>query len=175
MSLLENTIIVFLSDHGTHIGDYGLLQKQTFYEPVVKVPFILCYPSKFASGIAIETPVETRWLLPSLLELLGIDVLEDCKSESLADTLIFGVEPIEKPVFSEFTLGTFGIREDNKLVMVINHNWKFSTCISEKISDCCLYNMREDPYELKNLFSDESYKKLVEGLLSLIIKHLRLL
>jgi len=171
-SLLDNTIVVFLSDHGTHIGDYGLLQKQTFYEPVVKVPFIIWYPLKFASGVEIETTVETRWLLPSLLDLLGIDVLSKCRSESLADTFLFGTEPYKGPVFSEFTLGSFGIRENDRLVMVINGKWKFFICIDSDIDDYCLFNIEEDPYELVNLSFKEEYKDIVIECLSLINRHL---
>lgn len=171
-SLLDNTIVVFLSDHGTHIGDYGLLQKQTFYEPVVKVPFIIWYPLKFASGVEIETTVETRWLLPSLLDLLGIDVLSECRSESLADTFLFGTEPYKGPVFSEFTLGSFGIRENDRIVMVINGKWKFFTCIDSDIDDYCLFNIEEDPYELVNLSFKEEYKDIVIECLSLINRHL---
>ncbi|MBC7321290.1 sulfatase-like hydrolase/transferase [bacterium] len=171
-SLLDNTIVIFLSDHGTHLGDYGLLQKQTFYEPVVKVPFIVWYPSKFASGIEIVTPVETRWLLPSLLELFDINVLEDCKSESLADTFCLGIEPPQKPIFSEFTLGSFGIRENDKLIMLINKEWKFFVCVTSEISDCCLFNMNEDPYELTNLYYIEDYKDVILESLSLVEQHL---
>ena len=46
--MLDNTIVVFLSDHGTHIGDRGMLQKQTFYNEVVRVPYIVWYPPAVA-------------------------------------------------------------------------------------------------------------------------------
>ncbi len=45
--MLENTIIVYVSDHGTHIGDYGLVQKQTMFETVARVPYFFWFPKAY--------------------------------------------------------------------------------------------------------------------------------
>jgi arylsulfatase len=71
--LLRNTIVALIADHGTHLGDYGLVQKSSFYEPVVNVPFLFWFPDWIATA-TIRQPVETLSLLPTLLDLCGLPV-----------------------------------------------------------------------------------------------------
>ena len=170
--LLDNTIVAFVSDHGTHLGDYGLVQKQTFYEPAVKVPYLFWFPQEFARGIQINTPVETRTLVPTLLEAAGVDMPERCKNLSLAPTLLNGAKPQATPVFSELTLGSFGMRPDDRLVMVRDGNWKMSLCFSPELSDGTLHNLNDDPYERENLYDHTKYATIQNRLTSLIEKHL---
>ena len=170
--LLENTIIAYVSDHGTHLGDYGLVQKQTFYEPVVTVPFFFWYPQGFARGAKIHTPVEVQSLLPSLLEVAGLSVPDSCQAESLAASLREGEEPMERPVFSEFTLGSFGIRPEDRLVMVREGNWKLTLCVDPEPGDGGLYDLAEDPYERQNLYRQPEYQEVEERLTTLVLDHI---
>jgi len=55
--LLENLVIAFCSDHGNHLGDFGLLQKQTFFDPSVNVPYLFWAPDRIGAGRVFETPV----------------------------------------------------------------------------------------------------------------------
>lgn len=68
--MLENTIVVFSADHGEQNGDHGLLFKQTFYEPSIRVPLIIRHPEK-ARGQKFHQVVELMDLGPALLELAG--------------------------------------------------------------------------------------------------------
>jgi arylsulfatase A-like enzyme len=170
--LLENTIVVFVSDHGTHIGDYGLVQKQTFYNSVVQVPYFFWYPQSIRQGIVLNTPVETISLLPTLLELAGLPLPDDCLDKSLATVLRSGSEPAAAPVFSEFTLGSFGTRHEDKLVMVRDGRWKLSICLNPEISDGALYDLEADPCELVNLYGMPVHEEMVQRLLGLIAEHL---
>lgn len=148
--LLENTIVVFVSDHGTHIGDYGLVQKQSFYEPVVKVPYFFWGPGFVRRGV-VEAPVETRSLMPTLLELAGLEVPDEYQEISLAGAVRRGEEVLDRPGFSEFTLGTLKVRKHDRLVMVQEGKWRCSACL-ESPEDGALYNLAADPYERTNLF-----------------------
>jgi arylsulfatase A-like enzyme len=170
--LLDNTIVVFVSDHGTHIGDYGLVQKQTFYNSVVQVPYFFWYPRNVKQGVRIQTPVETISLLPTLLELAGLPLPDDCRDKSLAQVLRSGNEPVAAPVFSEFTLGSFGTRHEDKLVMVRDGRWKMSVCFNPEVSDGALYDLEADPCELTNLYEEPGHKETVQKLLGLIANHL---
>lgn len=171
-NMLEDTIIIFVSDHGTHMGDYGLVQKQTFYQPVVAVPCFIWYPKSFASSVKISTPIEARLLLPSIMEYLN---LGDFTEETYAETLVSGINPPVKPVFSEFTLGSFDVRHDDKLCMVQLGDWKLSLCIlpdAKKGIDGTLHNLNDDPNEENNLYYNCEYKKIVNQLSELILSHL---
>lgn len=172
--LLENTIVAYLSDHGTHLGDYGLVQKQTFYDPVVNVPFIFWYPSQIAGATRFHAPVETRSLLPTLADLAGLEPIPDGVSPSLASCLRTGREPEPRPVFSEFSLNSFAphIKHHGRLVMVRQGNWKLSACVDPEINDVALYNLQSDPHELANCAAEDPCKSHREELLELVRKHL---
>lgn len=173
-NLLEDTIVVFWSDHGTHLGDYGLVQKQTFFEPVLNVPFFFWYPGWLSAGKRIETPVETQSLLPTLLELAGLQVPGSGFSPSLADVLLSGNEPELRPVFSEFTLASFKpyVEHESPLVMVREGDFKLSVCMNPEPDSPIFCNLREDPLERLNLVDKGLYRPQMERMLSLIEKHL---
>ena len=173
--MLDNTIVVFLSDHGTHIGDRGMLQKQTFYNEVVQVPYMFWWPGRIAAGKRIRTPVEIRTMLPTVMELAGIEAPERCRELSLAHTLRDGTEPDAKPVFCEFTLGTFGIRREDRLVMVLDGGWKMTAWVDagEALRDGTLHDLSSDPYETRNLFGQPAHAEEERRLGNLILQHLR--
>ena len=72
--LLKNTIVVFTSDHGDYLGDHWLGEKDLFHEASVRVPLIICDPSKDADqtrGRVVDDFVESVDVLPTLVEAAG--------------------------------------------------------------------------------------------------------
>ena len=171
--LLDNTIVVYLSDHGTHLADFGLVQKQTFFDPVVNVPFIFWCPSQIAAGTRFRIPVETQSLLPTLLELAGLDPPSNGCAPSLASCLLSGQEPERRPAFSEFSLNSFAphIEHDGRLVMVRDGDWKLSACIDPEIHDVSFHNLKLDPHERTNRANDAACETSRNDLLGLIRQH----
>ena len=172
--LLENTIVVVTSDHGTHLGDYGLVQKQTFFEPVVNVPFIYWWPGQVQAAADIRTPVSTGTLLPTLMGLAGLQHPSDCAELSLADTLLSGREPEPEPVFSELTLESFQphVQHVGRLVLVRSGGWKLSLCLDPKPHDVAMYDLAADPLERTNLADDLAFQSQRDELLAGIQAHL---
>ncbi len=172
LGLGETTAVAFCSDHGTHLGDYGLVQKQTFFEPSARVPFIISLPGAVGGhgpsdrgvGRRILQPVSIASLLPTLLSLCGLDA--DCDFESLADVVVTGREPSEQAVVSECTLGsiaTWGLDCPDRLRMVRRDRWKL--CYSlDTADDGLLFDLEEDPLESRNLFHDPDYTSRVAEL-----------
>ena len=77
--LLDNTMIVFTSDHGDYLGDHWLGEKELFHEPSVKVPLIIYDPSAAADaarGTVCDELVESIDLVPTFLEAVGADPAE---------------------------------------------------------------------------------------------------
>lgn len=170
---LDNTIVAVVSDHGVHLADYGLVAKQTFYEPVVNVPFLFWYPGAVVAGKVFETPVETRSLLPTLIELAGLSSGEPGNyAPSLASSLRSGVEPEPRPVFSEETLASFNVRPDDRLVLVRDGDWKLSVAMTPDPDEGALYHLKDDPHERRNLFDDPSSAGVRDRLTQLILEHL---
>jgi arylsulfatase A-like enzyme len=170
---LEHTIIAFVSDHGTHLCDHGFVQKGTFYDESAKVPYFFWYPKKIARGVKIQTPVETRSLLPTLLGLAGLMIPEYCRDINLADCIIRGQEPPDKPVFSEISFRFDARHPDDRSVMVRNGGWKLSYCVDAPEEKGELINLAKDPYEQNNLYEDPVCRAVRNELIGLIQTHLK--
>ena len=167
--MLENTIIVFLSDHGTHLGDYGLVQKGSFFEPVAKVPYFYWYPQGIAGGQVLHTAVETRSLMPTLLALAGLAAPADLTINNLAENLISGQEPGGKPVFSEIGMGI----NDTRYMMVREGHYKLSLIADPELGQGYLTNLVDDPYERVNLYDNPDYTEVKDRLLKHTSSHLQ--
>lgn len=74
---LENTIIIYTSDHGELLGDYGSYGKRCFYDSAARVPLIISWPGKMASGEVCDVPTSTVDLFPTIAEAAGVPWEED--------------------------------------------------------------------------------------------------
>jgi choline-sulfatase len=170
--LLENTIIAFVADHGTHLCDNGLVQKGTFYDASARVPYFFWYPPKIAQGRTLQTPVETRTLLPTLLEMAGLPVPDRCAGISLAETLRKGKEPAALPVFSEMSFGFDPRHPDNRVVMVRDGQWKLCVCVDDETEKGELIDLGNDPLEQHNVYGQEKYAAIQQKLLQAVTAHI---
>jgi len=84
----ENTLVIFMSDHGEMLGDHGLLLKGCrFYEGLVRVPLIFSWPGQFPAGVPRNALVELMDIAPTLLELAGLPVPAQMQGRSLQPLL----------------------------------------------------------------------------------------
>ena len=74
---LENTLIIYTSDHGELLGDYGSYGKRCFYDSAARVPMIVSWPGKAPAGEVYTDPVSTVDLLPTIAEAAGVPWEED--------------------------------------------------------------------------------------------------
>lgn len=103
--LYENTIIVFTSDHGEHLGDHSLFGKASFLNSSANVPLIMSLPSSIPlaqNGLMIDTPVLTADIYPTLLEMAGLTVEEDIDGVSLTSQIASGQGDENRIIFGEF-------------------------------------------------------------------------
>lgn len=153
-NLLDDLVIAFVSDHGTHLGDYGLVQKNTFFEPVVNVPYFFSGAGVAARPDPVDTPVETRSLIPTLLDLVGLDVPEDRRETSLGSVVGDGAEVVQRPVFSEITYGELWPDPNDRFVMVRDGSWKLGLCVDPEPRELFLVDLESDPTERTNRAGD---------------------
>jgi arylsulfatase len=149
----ENTIVIFMSDHGELLGDHGIyLKGPFFYDPAVRVPLIVSWPGRIAparyTGLA-----ELVDLAPTLLEAAGLPPHPGMQGRSLWQGLTAGALCEKRPdVYSEFynaaappAFATMLRTASRKLVA--HHG----TGTGE------LYDLERDPTETVNLWHDAAY------------------
>ena len=147
-NMLENTIVVFTSDHGEENGDYGLLFKQTFFESSVRVPLMIFVPGK--SPQSIWKPVELMDLGPTLCQLLEIHG-EIGHARSLMP-LVDGAPAAKQHVASQI----FGE------TMLLEDSWK--VVFNRDDDPYLLFNMEMDPEESCNLAGAKELAEVEEHL-----------
>ena len=87
LGLAESTIIVFTSDHGYHLGEHGLWQKQSLFEESARVPLLIVAPGLTPKGSVAKSPVGHIDLYPTLTALCGVKAPENLQGQNLAPLL----------------------------------------------------------------------------------------
>jgi iduronate 2-sulfatase len=87
LGLRENTVVVFTSDHGYHLGEHGLWQKQSLFEESTRVPLIIAGPGVAKAGSVAASPVGLIDLYPTLAELCGVKTPTNLQGQSLTPML----------------------------------------------------------------------------------------
>ena len=98
--LREDTVIIYLSDHGEMAGQHGIWQKQCFYESSVRVPLIVRGPH-LEAGARVNANVSLVDIMPTLLDLAGTPIPEGLRGRSLLPLLRGGAVP-EQAVIAEY-------------------------------------------------------------------------
>ena len=87
LGLEENTIVIFTSDHGYHLGEHGLWQKQSLFEESARVPFIIAAPNVAKAGSVSSSSVGLIDLFPTLAELCSVKAPANLQGQSLVPIL----------------------------------------------------------------------------------------
>ncbi|MFN3159738.1 MAG: sulfatase [Rubinisphaera brasiliensis] len=139
--LSDNTIVLFTSDHGYHMGEHGHYQKTTLFENALRVPLIISSPGMKAAGGQVSTPVEMVDFYPTLTELAGLDAPEYVAGVSLADALDDSTSRPREDALSEYANG-YSLRTDR---------FRYTSWGPEGQLGVELYDHQTDPAEMHNL------------------------
>ena len=151
---LDNCLLIFCSDHGELLGDHDLVYKWLMYDPIVHVPLMIRHPGSVEHPSQVKDLVSLMDIAPTVLESAGIDIPTYFEGRSLTPYL--QGDPIEPREFV--------ICEDNYLVMMRTETHKLVYYVGQE-TDGELYDLRQDPHELWNLWHHTDHRETKTGLL----------
>ncbi len=152
----ENTIVMFVSDHGDMLGERGMWFKMSFFEGSARVPLMIAAP-QMEPGL-VETPVSTIDVCPTACDLAGVsmdEVMPWTDGESLVHLGQGGVRT--SPVLMEYAAeGSYA-----PLVSIREGDFKYTRCALDPDQ---LFDVANDPNELTNLAQDPAHADTLAGL-----------
>lgn len=164
--LEEETLVIFTSDHGEYLGDHGRIQKgMPGHDCIIRVPCMIKYPGKIKPGMVIDQFVEAVDIVPTILDFCGIQTPTFVQGQSVKGLLQQESDLHKEDILVEsFTL--YG----NRMTAVRNKDYKYY-CDSE--GNEILYDLKNDPDELKNVAKEEQYFSALAGMRKRLIIRLQ--
>ncbi len=156
---LDNTLIVYTSDHGDNIGEHGLFWKTNFYDGASRVPAMFSWKGHVKENKSILGMTSLLDLAPTLLEIGEASHLPLCDGSSLWESLTTGKEmDPERSVISVCS----DIKGDNPSAMV--RQGRFKLILHAGYPEYQLFDMEADPGELNDLRHETEYTTAAQGL-----------
>lgn len=147
LDMMEDTAIIFASDHGEGCGSHSMVTKDFLYDEASRVPLVLSYPEKLGQGIADSRLVSLLDIFPTICDLANVPVPIDLNGRSLIAKDEKANEQARDFVACEY-LSSRGI-------MIRSPQFKYIAHWKEPIE--LLFDMESDPQETKNLAGDPTY------------------
>lgn len=152
LGLLENTWILFTSDHGDMLGDHGMGAKSVFLEGSAHIPLLVRPPNGSwverpeSAGTVCHRQVDLSCIMPTLLSIAGVPVPEGLDGDDLFN-----------PFAGEGTGQVFYGNCDNEFYCVMEGDWKYHW--TSRGGDELLFNLAEDPMEQRNLAGNTAHSE----------------
>ncbi|HWA87255.1 MAG TPA: sulfatase [Opitutus sp.] len=159
LGLAKNTIIVFTSDHGYHLGDHGLWQKYSLFERSTRVPLIIALPNGLNAGKTAGGLVEMVDIYPTLAALCGLAAPGYLDGTDLRPMLENPEATLKDAAFSQLERGNidgYSVRTDR---------WRYTEWLVEGRQTAeVLFDETNDPAETKDLVHESAEAALVAKL-----------
>ncbi len=170
LGLDDNTIVVFTSDHGEHLGDHGRLGKGTpGYDSAARVPLLLRYPGHITAGQTSTAFVEALDIVPTLLEFTRIQQPYVMQGRSLRPVLTGQSKEHRASVYCEHKEP---LRRTTR--MVCNDSYMYCAVWDRQgqaLSDE-LYDLASDPHQLNNVADQDDYREARMAMRGLLLERI---
>jgi iduronate 2-sulfatase len=166
LNLWDDTIVIFISDHGWLLGEHGCWQKMHLFEESARVPMIIAAPNAKAPGKSCDRVAELIDIYPTVAELCGVKLAHAVDGQSLAKHLDDPTLPFKKGAYTQVTRGA--PKKDGFMgYSVRTERWRYNEW-GEGKKGIELYDHENDPKEHKNLATDPMHVKTIEELKALL-------
>jgi arylsulfatase len=164
---LENTIVIFMSDHGEMLGDHGIyLKGPYFYDEGIRVPMIISWPGVIEAGRRSDAMIELVDLAPTLLEAAEVSRYEGMQGKSFWPLLngTADVNRYRENVYCEF-YNANAHHKDPKAYLTMFRNKDYKLVAVHGMDAGELYDLNKDPDETWNRWHDSDYAEIKSRLL----------
>ena len=147
---IDSTLIIIASDHGESLGEHGEMSHGLFlYRATTHVALLMRYPAELPAGTEIGSPVSLADVLPTVCDLLGLDIPGNVQGRSLLRDIRENFSP-DVPIYMEtvYPLENYGWSD---IKGVLYRDWEYYS-----VTEPELYRISEDPGELHNLYGDST-------------------
>ena len=155
LKLWDNTVVVFWSDHGYHLGEHGLWMKQSLFEEAAHVPLIIIAPGAKGNGRPCARTVEFVDLYPTLADLAGVSLKPLLENPQTA---------WDRPAFTQVQRGGF------PGYSVRTARWRYTEWDDGR-QGAQLYDHEADPHEFHNLATEPKSAAVVQDMKALVKKN----
>ena len=166
MGQLDNTVIVFTSDHGYWYGEHGLNdERRLAYEEGIRIPMLMRYPPMIPAGIRRDEMVQSIDMAPTLLTMAGLVPGNQIEGQSLIPVIKGDAKDWRKSILIEYYSDKVFPRIVNMGYKALrDERYKYIHYVELQGMDE-LYDLQVDPYELKNIINELSNAEVVERML----------
>lgn len=165
LGLTEKTVVVFTTDHGHLYGQHGLIKKGPFmYEDLVKVPMIVSCPGTIPEGIRSYSLQSLIDIAPTFLSLAGINVPKCMTGVDQKSVWKGEVESVRDNVIIENHQQPYSLYQKQ----LVTERYKITTYMNHSYGE--LFDLKNDPNELENLWNNLEYSELKMDLLIKLIQ-----
>jgi uncharacterized sulfatase len=163
LGLADNTIVVFISDHGWLLGEHGQWQKMSLFEESARVPMVIYAPGAKGNGGTSGRTVELVDLYPTLTDLCGLPTTPGLEGRSVRGLLDDPKAAWDKPAITQVVRG--GGQNARRTVgrSLRTERWRYTEWDGGQ-AGVELYDHDKDPRELKNLAKDPQFADVVKEL-----------
>jgi len=138
---LDDTLVLFTSDHGEFLGDYGCFGKRSMLDPAARVPLLARHPGRFRPGTVCDTPASLVDVMPTILAAADIPLEgRGLHGVDLAELAASG--PEDRMVYGQIERGGRG------LYMALNRRWKYFYSAADRRE--FLFDRVQDPAETRD-------------------------
>ncbi|MCW0483741.1 sulfatase [Prolixibacteraceae bacterium A06] len=161
--LRENTIVVYTSDQGFYLGEHGWFDKRFIYDESFKTPLLVRWPEKIEAGSTSDEMVQNLDFAQTFLEAAGLPQPADMQGESLVPLLEGKSEQWTRDAVYYHYYEYPGFHMVKRHYGIVTTEYKLAHFYYD-VDEWELYDRKNDPFELNNVYSDPAYAAVVDKL-----------
>ncbi len=161
--LRENTIVVYTSDQGFYLGEHGWFDKRFIYDESFKTPLMVRWPAQIKAGISSDEMVQNLDFAQTFLDAAGIEAPNDMQGESLLPLMRGDTDQWNRDAVYYHYYEYPGFHMVKRHYGIATKEYKLAHFYYD-VDEWELYDRKNDPMELTNVYNDPAYKQVVEEL-----------